>query len=306
MRYENYSSTSALLESNLPLPLYRHGKVRDVYELGGKFLILSSDRVSAFDVILPCGIPGKGKILNQLSAFWFQQTQHIISNHLITVIDDMEPLKEYHLEDYANQLIGRAMIVTKTIPIPIEGIVRGYLSGSAWEEYHQTGAISGTGLPSGLQENQQLPYPLFTPTTKSDTEHDRPLTRNDIKNYGIGDIFAKLKNVSLMIYDYAQNYAKARGIIIADTKFEFGRINDTIMLIDELLTPDSSRFWDSTEYKIGHPPISFDKQPVRDWVAASGWNKQPPAPALPPTIIKATTTRYNKIYQLLIGKSVFS
>jgi len=310
---------SVLLQADLSFPLFRRGKVRDVYDLGDKLLIVSTDRISAFDFVLPCGIPDKGKVLNQLSAFWFEKTAHIEPNHFINVIDSLDMLQDViasrspersegaakqslgKLPDY---LIGRSMIVAKAERIPVECVVRGYLSGSAWAQYKETGTISSIHLPSGMKESQELSQPIFTPTTKSETEHDCPLTNQDIESLGIKDLMAELEQKSLLIYRYAQDYAKAKGIIIADTKFEFGLINGELALIDELLTPDSSRFWDAGQYEVGHSQPSFDKQPVRDWLTASGWNKEPPVPMLPPEVIEATTRRYNKIYQLFTGKCI--
>jgi phosphoribosylaminoimidazole-succinocarboxamide synthase len=300
---------SVLLQTNLPLPLFRHGKVRDIYSLGDKLLIVSTDRISAFDAVLPCGIPDKGKVLNQLSAFWFEKTAHIVPNHLIKVTNSNVTLNEVkNLLNYSGELpdylAGRSMIVAKAERIPVECIVRGYLSGSAWAEYKETGKVGNIHLPSGMEESQELPQPIFTPTTKSDTEHDRPLNEQDIKNLGIKELLEDLEEKSLLIYCYARDYARNKGIIIADTKFEFGLIKDKLALIDELLTPDSSRFWDTSQYKPGQSQISFDKQPVRDWLLASGWNKEPPAPTLPPEVIEATTQRYDKIYELFTGKEL--
>jgi phosphoribosylaminoimidazole-succinocarboxamide synthase len=297
---------SVLLETNLPLPLFRRGKVRDVYDLGDKLLIVSTDRISAFDVVLPCGIPDKGKVLNQLSAFWFEKTAHILPNHLIKVIDSNVVLNEVknllsQPGELPDSLIGRSMLVAKGERIPVECVVRGYLSGSAWAEYKETGKVGHIHLPSGAKESQELPQPIFTPTTKSDTEHDRPLTKQDIKGLGIEGLFGELEQKSLLIYGYARDYAKRRGIIIADTKFEFGFVNGQLALIDELLTPDSSRFWDASQYEVGHSQPSFDKQPVRDWLLDSGWDKEPPAPMLPPEVIQRTSKRYREVYSRLTG-----
>jgi phosphoribosylaminoimidazole-succinocarboxamide synthase len=301
---------SVLLETNLPLPLFRRGKVRDVYDLGDKLLIVSTDRISAFDVVLPCGIPDKGKVLNQLSAFWFKETAHILPNHLIQLIDSSDSIRVIlnevknlvgHSVELPDSLIGRSMLVAKAERIPVECVVRGFLSGSAWAEYKETGKVGDIVLPSGMKESQELPQPIFTPTTKSDTEHDRPLTSQDMKNLGIENLFRELEQKSLLVYSYARDYAKRRGIIIADTKFEFGFINARLALIDELLTPDSSRFWDANQYRVGYSQPSFDKQPVRDWLVASGWNKNPPAPALPPDVIEGTSKRYREVYSRLTG-----
>jgi phosphoribosylaminoimidazole-succinocarboxamide synthase len=338
---------STLLETKLPLPLVRRGKVRDIYELDDKLLMVTTDRISAFDAVLPCGIPDKGKVLNQLSAFWFEKTAHIIPNHLIKVINSLDTLQNVIastptvIASEAKQsqsggdssltpslrsglwltgtgLVGRSMLVTKAKRIPIECIVRGYLSGSAWQEYKENGKVGSIDLPSGMNESQELPQPIFTPTTKSDTGHDRPLTKQDVKSLeemslrapllslraqrSNVNLIKELEEKSLLIYRYAQGYARTRGIIIADTKFEFGFVNGELVLIDELLTPDSSRFWDANQYEAGRSQLSFDKQPVRDWLLASGWNKEPPAPMLPPEIIEATTQRYNRIYEVLTGK----
>jgi len=297
---------SVLLGVNLSLPLFRRGKVRDVYDLGDKLLIVSTDRISAFDVVLPCGIPDKGKVLNQLSAFWFEKTAHILPNHLIKVVDSNVVLNE--VKNLSSQpvqlrysLIDRSMLVVKAERIPVECVVRGYLSGSAWAEYKETGKVGHISLPQGMKESQELPQPVFTPTTKSDTEHDRPLTDQDIKDLGIQNLFDELEQKSLLIYRYARDYAKTKGIIIADTKFEFGFVDGQLALIDEVLTPDSSRFWDASQYEVGHSQPSFDKQPVRDWLSASGWDKEPPAPMLPPEVIEKTSKRYREVYSTLTG-----
>ena len=303
------NSSTVLIDTNLPLPLFRRGKVRDVYGLGDKLLIVSTDRISAFDVILPCGIPDKGKVLNQLSAFWFAETANIIPNHVIKVIDSNVVLNEVknlsnQTEELADSLIGRSMLVAKAERIPVECVVRGYLSGSAWAEYKETGRVGDINLPSGLKESQELSQPIFTPTTKSDTEHDRPLTNQDIEDLGVRDIFEDLKQKSLLIYGYARDYAKTKGVIIADTKFEFGFVDGELSLIDELLTPDSSRFWDIDQYEIGHSQPSFDKQVVRDWLSTSAWDKTPPAPMLPPEVIERTSKRYREVYSRLTGSSL--
>lgn len=317
---------STLLETRLPLPLVGRGKVRDIYDLGDKLLMVATDRISAFDVVLSCGIPNKGRVLNQLSAFWFEKTAHIIPNHFIKIINSLDTLQNVIASEAKQSqsrsnssptpspgsglwptetdLVGRSMLIIKARRISIECIVRGYLAGSAWQEYKEAGTVGGVQLPPGLKESQELPRPLFTPTTKSEAEHDRPLNKQDMASLGINDLIAELEGKSLLIYHYAQDYARTRGIIIADTKFEFGFVNDELLLIDELLTPDSSRFWDANQYEAGRSQVSFDKQPVRDWLLASGWNREPPAPMLPPEVIKATTQRYNRIYKLLTGKEL--
>ena len=297
---------SIILESNLSFPLSYKGKVRDTYDLGDKLLLITTDRISAFDFVLPCGIPDKGRVLNQISAFWFEQTNHIIPNHLITLIDTIDSLKP-HLPagiSSPDYLLGRSMIVRKAERIPVESIVRGYISGSAWAEYEKSGTISGVLQPNGLEESQKLSQPLFTPTTKADTGHDSPLNRQELEDL-VGKATAQdIEEKSLAIYQYAINYAQSRGIIIADTKFEFGFIDGELNLIDELLTPDSSRFWDASHYTVGQSQPSFDKQPVRDWLTASGWNKEPPAPMLPREIIENTSERYKVAYTKLVGKNI--
>jgi len=300
---------AVLLETSLPFPLFRHGKVRDVYDLGNRLLIVSTDRISAFDVVLPCGIPDKGRVLNQISAFWFSKTAHVVPNHLMKTIESNADIDEVRSwsgcsGDLPDYLIGRSMVVAKAKRIPVECVVRGYLSGSAWAEYKETGAVSNVHLPAEMKESQQLAQPVFTPTTKSETEHDRPLTDEDIETLGIEDVMTDLEERSLLIYRHAQRYAQTCGIIIADTKFEFGLVDGELALIDELLTPDSSRFWSASQYEIGRSQPSFDKQPVRDWLSSSGWNKEPPAPTLPPKVIQATTERYTKIYQLFTGRPI--
>ncbi len=304
------SNPEVLIDTNLSLPLFRRGKVRDVYDVGDKLLIVSTDRISAFDVVLPCGIPDKGRVLNQLSAFWFAKTVDIVPNHLVKVIDSQDPLRDVlsqltadtHQVKALDSLIGRSMLVARAERIPVECVVRGYLSGSAWAEYKKTGRVSGISLPQGMKESQELPQPIFTPTTKSETEHDRALALRDIKDLGIGGIFRELEQKSLLIYGYARDYARNRGIIIADTKFEFGFIDGQLTLIDELLTPDSSRFWEVGRYEVGHSQASFDKQPVRDWLSASGWDKAPPAPLLPPEVIERTSKIYREVYKKLTGR----
>jgi len=301
-------SPSVLLKADLPLPLFFRGKVRDTYDLGNRLLIVATDRISAFDVVLPAGIPSKGLVLNKLSAFWFNQTRYLMPNHLVEAVDDVGCLDAYLSAEsrfaYPSYLAGRSMVVRKVERIMVECVVRGYLSGSAWAEYQQYGTISGLPLPEGLKQSQELPQPLFTPTTKAETGHDQPLSMDEMKKL-VGDHMAEeMEQKSLAIYNYARGYAIARGIIIADTKFEFGLDGDKLILIDELLTPDSSRIWDAGLYKVGQSQSSFDKQPVRDWLTRSGWNKEPPAPVLPPEVIEATTRRYEQAYERLTGRQL--
>lgn len=297
-----------LIKADLPLPLFIRGKVRDSYNLGSRLLIVATDRISAFDVVLPNGIPDKGSVLNQLSAFWFNQTNNLVPNHLIEAIDDIHHLDSYiRAKDrfpYPPYLRGRSMIAKKVERLPVECVVRGYLAGSAWAEYQQSATISGLSLPKGLQESEELPQPLFTPTTKAESGHDQPLTPDEMKKLIDEALAEELKEKSLAIYNYAREYARARGIIIADTKMEFGLDNGKVILIDELLTPDSSRFWDAEQYKIGQSQPSYDKQPVRDWLIQSGWNQKPPAPTLPPEVIAATARRYREAYQRLTGRTL--
>ena len=299
---------STLTNTNLPLPLFIRGKVRDTYDLGNLLLIVATDRISAFDSVLPCGIPSKGRVLNQLSAFWFEKTKNIVPNHLIEVVDNIHCLDTYLPTEnrfpYPSHLAKRSMIVKKTKRIPIECVVRGYLSGSAWTEYQQHGTVFGFALPKGLQESQELPQPLFTPTTKAESGHDLPLTMDEAREMVDETLAEEIKEKSLVLYNYAREHAQVRDIIIADTKMEFGLDNDELILIDELLTPDSSRFWDASQYRVGKSQPSYDKQPVRDWLVEAGWNKEPPAPMLPPEVIEATTKRYQQGYERLTGRKL--
>jgi len=283
-----------ILETDLPNLFYR-GKVRDTYNLGDRLLIIATDRISAFDSVLPCGIPDKGLVLNLLSAFWFQKTAHLVPNHFIEVVE----------EDARYPYVARrSMIVRKARRIDIECVVRGYISGSAWTEYSERGAISDIPLPKGLRESEKLPEPIFNPTTKAASGHDQPLAIEEMKRLVGEGRTQELLDKSMRIYRYAHDYALERGIIIADTKMEFGLVDDQVILIDELLTPDSSRFWDASQYEVGRPQPSFDKQPVRDWLVQSGWNKEPPAPMLPPDVIEQTTQRYREAYRRLTGKTL--
>lgn len=302
---------SVLLETDLPNLFYR-GKVRDTYEVADdQFLLIATDRVSAFDVVLPAGIPDKGIVLNQFSAFWFEQTAHIVPNHLIEVVNDVNWLNSTYGErvcsgyySYPPYVARRSMIVRRAERIDVECVVRGYISGSAWAEYQKSGTICGITLPEDLRESEQLLQPIFTPTTKADTGHDEPITIEEMRGLVGEALTREIMEKSLAIYDYAAQYARGRGIIIADTKMEFGMVNGKLILIDELLTPDSSRFWDVETYSPGKPQPSFDKQPLRDWLSASGWNKEPPAPELPPEIVESTAERYREAYRRLTGKEL--
>ncbi len=300
--------SALLFNTDLPIPLLMRGKVRDTYDLGKLLLMVTTDRISAFDSVLPDGIPNKGLVLNQLSAFWFNKTGNIINNHLVEVVNDVATLDTFLAADkrftYPAYLTNRSMIVNKAERLPVECVVRGYLSGSAWAEYQHNGTISGEPMPKGLRESEELPEPLFTPTTKEDSGHDQPLSMSDMEKLVGTELTRAMKDKSLEIYSYAREYARSRGIIIADTKMEFGMINEELILIDELLTPDSSRFWDAGDYQVGKSQPSYDKQPVRDWLVASGWDKEPPTPRLPEDIIAATTRRYEQAYERLTGSKL--
>ncbi len=282
--------------------------MRDTYDLGNLLLIIATDRISAFDVVLPCGIPNKGLVLNQLSVFWFRQTKHLVPNHLVEAVDDVHCLDTYLPVEsrfsYPPYLAGRSMVVKKVKRLPVECVVRGYLAGSGWAEYQQYGTISGIAVARGLEESEQLPEPIFTPTTKAQSGHDQPLSMDEVKRLVGEDIAEAIKEKSMAIYGYAQEHAQARGIIIADTKMEFGLVNEKLILIDELLTPDSSRFWNAKQYKVGQSQPSYDKQPVRDWLVQAGWNKEPPAPMLPPQVIENTTKIYEQAYERLVGNKL--
>ena len=301
-------NTEVLLQSDLPIPSFIKGKVRDIYDLGDNLLIIATDRISVFDVILPTGIPDKGKVLNRISAFWFEKTSSIIPNHVVEVVNDVRCLDSYlppeQRFDYPSYLSGRSMVVKKAERINIEWVLRGYLSGSAWEEYQKSGTVFGQTVPSGMQESQKLPKVLFTPTTKAEEGHDMPMTMDKVKNMLGESVTGEMMEKSLAIYNMARDYAHERGIIIADTKMEFGLDNGKLMIIDELLTPDSSRFWDASVYKVGQSQPSFDKQPVRDWTAATGWNKTPPGPELTTEVIEQSSKRYRNAYERLSGKTL--
>lgn len=277
--------------------LFKRGKVRDVYDLNDELLIVSTDRISCFDVILPTAIPRKGEVLTRLSTFWFGFTKDIVANHLITANADDFPQR---LAEYREIIKDRSMLVKKTEAIPIECVVRGYLSGSGWKEYKETQSICGINLPAELKESEKLPELIFTPATKEDTGHDINVTQEYIEEKIGKDVAATLKDISIALYKKASEYAESKGIIISDTKFEFGKLGNEIILIDELLTPDSSRFWPMDEYKPGKPQKSFDKQFVRDYLETLDWIKTPPAPELPEEIITRTTRKYLQAVEMLI------
>jgi phosphoribosylaminoimidazole-succinocarboxamide synthase len=280
------------------LKLYKRGKVRDVYDLDDKLLIVSTDRISCFDVVLACGIPYKGKVLTALSIFWFNFIQDIIPHHLITADVNKFP---HNLQKFKKKLSGRSMLALKTKPLPVECVVRGYLSGSGWKEYKEKQSVCGIKLPSGLCESEKLPEVLFTPSTKQDKGHDVNVNQKYVEMLVGKEIADKLEKVSIEIYKKASEYALKRGIIIADTKFEFGICNEQIILIDELLTPDSSRFWPKDKYSTGKAQPSFDKQFVRDYLETLNWDKIPPAPMLPEEIIEKTSLKYLEAYKRLVG-----
>lgn len=280
---------------------FKRGKVRDVYDLKDKLLIISTDRISCFDVVLPTGIPHKGEVLTQLSAFWFDFTRDIVPNHMISI-----DLKDYppELAPHKDVLRGRSMLVKKAKSLPVECIVRGYLSGSGWKEYQKTRAICGIALPAGLKESDKLPEPIFTPSTKAEEGHDMNVPQDHVERE-IGKKTAdRIKELSLAIYKKAGAYAESKGIIIADTKFEFGQYGDDIILIDEALTPDSSRFWPKDQYKPGQSQPSFDKQFVRDYLETLDWDKTPPGPELPDEIVRKTAEKYAQALKMLTGKSI--
>jgi phosphoribosylaminoimidazole-succinocarboxamide synthase len=287
-------------ETHLPdVPLLYRGKVRDLYDLGDHLLIVATDRISAFDVVLPTPIPGKGAVLTQLSAFWCAQTGHLVPNHLVTATVDEFPAG---LRRHRALLEGRAMLVKKARRIDVECVVRGYLAGSAWAEYRRTGTVCGQPLPPGLVESAELPEPIFTPATKAQSGHDQNISLETMRALVGPDLTERLRTLSLALYQFARAYARSRGIIIADTKFEFGLTPEGVILIDEVLTPDSSRFWDAAAYQPGRAQPSFDKQYVRDYLESLGWNKEPPAPALPPAVVAGTSRRYREAYERLTGQ----
>jgi phosphoribosylaminoimidazole-succinocarboxamide synthase len=281
-------------------PLKARGKVRDIYELDDSLLFVASDRISAFDYVLPNPIPDKGKVLTQISLFWFQYLKDDVENHVITA--DFQEFPE-NLKKYP-ELNGRSMIVKKAKMFPIECVARGYLSGSGWKEYKEMKKVCGIPLPDGLQDSSKLPEPIFTPATKSQTGHDINISFEEAANIVGNETATKLRDLTLTVYQKAQQHAEKRGIIIADTKFEFGIFDDKIILCDEVLTPDSSRFWPADDYAAGRAQKSFDKQFVRDYLEKIGWDKKPPAPQLPEDIIEGTSKKYRDIFRLITGKSL--
>ena len=280
--------------------LAARGKVRDIYALGDTLLIVATDRLSAFDVVLPDPIPGKGEVLTRMSLFWFRRFQGLVPNHLVTAQVEEYPQQ---LAPYRELLRGRSMVVRKARPLPVECIVRGYLSGSGWKEYQKTGMICGIALPPGLRESDRLPRPIFTPSTKAEVgEHDENIPLERVAGLVGEETAHRLRELSLRLYSEAAAYARERGIIIADTKFEFGWVDGELTLIDEVLTPDSSRFWPLDRYRPGGPQPSFDKQFVRDYLESISWDKRPPAPSLPREIVEKTAARYRQALRLLTGE----
>ncbi len=292
--------TQPLVETKLDgLALVRRGKVRDVYQVGDHLLLIATDRISAFDFVLGSGIPDKGRVLTQLSAFWFERTRAIVANHLITVNVERYPAA---LRAHRDELVGRSMLARRTTPIPVECVARGYLSGSGWKDYKATGEVCGIPLPTGLRESDQLPEPIFTPATKAESGHDENISEPVAAALVGADLLARLKRLTLEIYAHGHAYAASRGIILADTKFEFGLTDDgELLLIDELMTPDSSRYWPRDQYAPGGPQASFDKQFVRDYLESIHWNKQPPVPSLPELVVTRTRDKYLDAYRRLTG-----
>ena len=297
-----------IIETDLPSLLHR-GKVRDTYQVGpGRLLMVATDRISAFDVVLPTGIPNKGLVLNRMSAFWFRQTSHLVPNHFLMLADasDAAPLIESSFApavmppDVARQ----AMVVKQAERIDIECIVRGYITGSAWAEYQKQGTVSGKPMPADLLDGQAFPEPIFTPTTKAEEGHDENMSDQEVLDMVGSDLARQLSEASKAVYQFGRDYALGRGIILADTKMEFGLVDGNLILIDELLTPDSSRFWDASGYQPGRSQPNFDKQFVRDWLSSQGWNREPPAPPLPEEVVVKTSERYLEAYHLLTGERI--
>ncbi|MCU0223040.1 MAG: phosphoribosylaminoimidazolesuccinocarboxamide synthase [Acidobacteria bacterium] len=293
---------AAITETNLPgLPLLSRGKVRDIYDLGDRLLLIATDRISAFDVVLPQPIPDKGKVLNQLSAFWFGWSAPLVGNHLVSADAVDFPAV---LEPFRPVLEGRSSLVRKAAMFPVECVARGYLSGSGWKEYRQSGTVCGIRLPAGLKESDKLPEPIFTPATKEETGHDINISFEQAASIVGNEAAAELRRLTLEIYSRAAAYAAERGIVIADTKFEFGVIDGKIAICDEMLTPDSSRFWPADRYAPGGPQPSFDKQFVRDFLESIRWDKNPPAPDLPADVIAGTRARYVEALTILSGRGL--
>ena len=297
-----------LLETQLPNPIHR-GKVRDTYSIDDDTLLMvTTDRISAFDVVLPTRIPNKGRVLNSLSGFWFAKTRHIVPNHLIALADSPEVDALFSDSEFISELpqdvAGQAMIVRKAERIDIECVVRGYITGSAWAEYRQSGTVSGKPMPAGLVDGDPFPEPLFTPTTKAEEGHDENMSDAEVVEMVGPELAKRLEDLTKAVYLFGHDYAKDRGVILADTKLEFGLLHGEIILIDELLTPDSSRFWDPDNYEPGKSLPSFDKQFVRDWLTSQGWDREPPAPELPQDIVGRTTECYMEAHRRITGQEL--
>ena len=300
-------ANDTLLNLELPgIKKLKSGKVREIFDLGDAFLFVASDRISAFDCVMPNGIPRKGEVLTQISHFWFDQTEKLVPNHRLVKAGESfnVPLLAGIPADLKDSLAKRAMIVKKAKPLAVECIVRGYLAGSGWKEYKKSQTVCGIPLPSGLQESSELPEPIFTPSTKAETGHDENISFDEAKKILGDEIANQASDLSLKIYKFARDYARQRGIIIADTKFEFGLFEGKLILIDEVLTPDSSRFWPANEYAAGKGQPSFDKQFVRDYLETLTWDKTPPAPALPDDVVAKTQAKYLEAYEKLTGKKL--
>ena len=295
--------TSPLLRTSLrDHPPDRQGKVRDLYELGDHLLIVATDRISAFDYVLGSGIPDKGKVLTQLSAFWFERTRHIVPNHVLETDAGRYPPD---LRRFADILAGRSMLVRKTNPVPVECVARGYLSGSGWKDYVATGAVCGVALPPGLRESDRLPEPIFTPATKATTGHDINITEAEAAQLVGAELIERLKTLTLALYGFGAAHAERCGILLADTKFEFGLTpSGEVLLIDEVMTPDSSRYWPKDQYRSGQVQVSFDKQFVRDYLERIHWNKQPPVPSLPDEVVTRTREKYREAFRRLVGREL--
>ena len=290
------------MKTDLPgVKLHGRGKVRDIYDLGDHFLIVATDRLSAFDVVLPTPIPDKGKVLTQMSAFWFDRFKDVVPNHVVSTDVSKYP---QNLHQFRDQLEGRSMLVKKAKVFPVECVARGFLTGSGLKDYNKTGSVCGIKLPPGLRDSDRLPEPIFTPATKAETGHDENISEEQAAKIIGQDTVVRLKELTLQLYSRGVEYAKTRGIIVCDTKFEFGLIDGKISIVDEMLTPDSSRFWPADQYSPGKPQPSFDKQFVRDYLEKIGWNKQPPAPELPDDIVNATSAKYVEALRLLTGRDL--
>jgi len=289
-------------KTDLPgVKLHGRGKVRDIYDVGEHFLIVATDRLSAFDVVLPTPIPNKGKVLNQMSAFWFDHFKNVVPNHVVSTRVEDYPK---NLHPFRDQLDGRSMLVKKAKVFPLECVARGFLTGSGLKDYNKTGSVCGVHLPAGLRESDRLPQPIFTPSTKAETGHDENISEEQAAKVVGSDVVAKLKELTLSLFSRGVEYAATRGIIICDTKFEFGLIDGNIAIVDEMLTPDSSRFWPADQYVPGRVQPSFDKQFVRDYLEKIGWNKQPPAPELPNDIVEATGAKYVEALRRVTGRDL--